>query len=105
MICAIGAYYTSLPGARKEDTSHEIYYLQALSIALPSGMDRSVEHVSLLLAQCFYLLAVGRTDRLVFSPFRFCYALLMPVSAAGYYSAKPCEWRRASGSTWSKKTT
>ncbi|KAF5646495.1 transcriptional activator acu-15 [Fusarium tjaetaba] len=34
----------------------------ALSLALPAGADRSMHHVSLLLAQCFYMLAVCRTD-------------------------------------------
>lgn len=64
VIFAIGAYYTSLPGAPKEeDKMHEVYYLQALSLALPAASDRSLDHVCLLLAQCFYLLAVCRTDR------------------------------------------
>lgn len=63
VICAIGAYYTSLPGEQMgADKSHEVYFLRALSLALPAGTDRSIHHVSLLLAQCFYLLAVCRTD-------------------------------------------
>jgi hypothetical protein len=64
VICAIGAYYTSLPGEQMgTDKSHEVYFLRALSLALPAGTDRSIHHVSLLLAQCFYLLAVCRTDK------------------------------------------
>lgn len=64
VICAIGAYYTSIPGEQiGANKCHEVYFLQALSLALPAGADRSIHHVSLLLAQCFYMLAVCRTDR------------------------------------------
>ncbi|KAG9500614.1 hypothetical protein J7337_009096 [Fusarium musae] len=63
VICAIGAYYTSIPGEQiGANKCHEVYFLQALSLALPAGADRSIHHVSLLLAQCFYMLAVCRTD-------------------------------------------
>ena len=64
VVCAISAYYTTLPGGQVgASRSHEEYFLQALSLALPPGTDRSVDHVCLLLGQCFYLLAVSRTDR------------------------------------------
>ncbi|KAH6971189.1 fungal-specific transcription factor domain-containing protein [Ilyonectria sp. MPI-CAGE-AT-0026] len=62
-ICAIGAYYNSfLDNQTETNKLHEVYFLRALSLAPPPGIDLSINHVSLLLAQCFYLLAVCRTD-------------------------------------------
>ncbi|KAH8882103.1 hypothetical protein GQ53DRAFT_701463, partial [Thozetella sp. PMI_491] len=63
-ICAIGAYYTTFLG---EDSGigklHEIYFIRASSkTLLPTSADRSMGQVSLLLAQCFYFLAVCQTD-------------------------------------------
>lgn len=64
VICAIGAYYTCFPGKESgEQNCHEFYFVRALSLAPPPGVDRSVNQVSLLLAECFYLLSTCRTDR------------------------------------------
>ncbi|KAF5641414.1 transcriptional activator acu-15 [Fusarium sp. NRRL 52700] len=66
VICAIGAYCNSIPGEQiGANKCYEIYFLQAISLALPAGADRSIPHVSLLPAQCFYMLAVCRTNRLI----------------------------------------
>ena len=60
VLFAIGAYYTSFPGA---STAHEHHFHRALALAKVSMGERLVNRVSFLLAQCFYLLAVCRTDR------------------------------------------
>ncbi|CAK7231815.1 hypothetical protein SBRCBS47491_008057 [Sporothrix bragantina] len=69
ILFAIGACYNTASGGmaiqakQGNDTLHEQYYRHALSLA--SGAEtpeRSVSQVSFLLAQCFYLLAVCRTD-------------------------------------------
>lgn len=63
-ICAIGAYYKTLPG--KDETVgmlHEKLYSYALTLAPTSNMERSLGHVVLLLARCFYLLVVCKTER------------------------------------------
>ncbi len=44
---------------------HEHYFLRALSLSNVHSMERSTNQVSFLLAECFYLLAIYRTDRLV----------------------------------------
>lgn len=62
-ICAIGAYYKTLPG--KDETVgmlHEKLYSYALTLAPTSNMERSLGHVVLLLARCFYLLVVCKTE-------------------------------------------
>lgn len=65
-ICAIGAYYRTLPGKEESlDTLYEKLYSYALALAPASSMERSLSQVSLLLARCFYLLVVCRTERLV----------------------------------------
>ncbi|KAF4333153.1 transcriptional activator acu-15 [Fusarium beomiforme] len=63
VICAIGSYYTSFPG-RDSDlrTRHERYYQHAMTLAAATARHRSIHQVSLLLVQCFYLLAVCKTD-------------------------------------------
>lgn len=61
VLCAIGAYYTSFPGQTKGlERHHEAYFQWSLTLAVTS--ERSTNQVSLLLAQCFYFLAVSRTD-------------------------------------------
>ncbi|UKZ74707.1 hypothetical protein TrVFT333_002377 [Trichoderma virens FT-333] len=62
-ICAIGAYYRTLPGKDEAgDTLYEKFYSYALNLAPTSIMERSLAQVSLLLARCFYLLVVCRTE-------------------------------------------
>ncbi|KAH8122431.1 fungal-specific transcription factor domain-containing protein [Trichoderma asperelloides] len=62
-ICAIGAYYRTLPGKEESiDTLYEKLYSYALTLAPASNMERSLAQVSLLLARCFYLLVVCRTE-------------------------------------------
>ncbi|CEJ91488.1 hypothetical protein VHEMI07196 [[Torrubiella] hemipterigena] len=62
-VCAIGAYYTSLLGhEEKEDMRHEKYFSTALRLAPTATIERSVTQISLLLARCFYLLVVCRTE-------------------------------------------
>lgn len=65
-ICAIGAYYRTLPGKEESaDSLNEKLYSYALTLAPASNMERSLAQVSLLLARCFYLLVVCRTERLI----------------------------------------
>lgn len=65
-ICAIGAYYRTLPGKEESaDSLNEKLYSYALALAPTSNMERSLAQVSLLLARCFYLLVVCRTERLI----------------------------------------
>ncbi|KFG85393.1 hypothetical protein MANI_026129 [Metarhizium anisopliae] len=62
-ICAIGAYYRTLPGKDETDDGlHEKYFLCALTLAPTTNLERSLAQVSLLLARCFYLLVVCRTE-------------------------------------------
>ncbi|KAL7891940.1 fungal-specific transcription factor domain-containing protein [Trichoderma sp. SZMC 28014] len=62
-ICAIGAYYRTLPGKEESaDSLNEKLYSYALTLAPASNMERSLAQVSLLLARCFYLLVVCRTE-------------------------------------------
>ncbi|CAK7199514.1 hypothetical protein SEUCBS139899_002194 [Sporothrix eucalyptigena] len=64
IIFAIGAYYNAASGGTAtQDTLHEQYYRHALTLSSGSEpLERSLNQVSFLLAQCFYLLAVCRTD-------------------------------------------
>lgn len=62
VIFAIGAYYTSF-SERDPKILHEHYFQKALSLSNSESMERSVNQVSFLLAECFYLLAICRTDR------------------------------------------
>jgi hypothetical protein len=67
-ICAIGAYYTSFPGsgsATEKTPVHETYFLWASSLAPSPGSEPSLNKLSLILTQCFYRLAVCKTDRFV----------------------------------------
>ncbi|OHF01514.1 hypothetical protein CORC01_03270, partial [Colletotrichum orchidophilum] len=64
VICAIGSYYTSFL-EKNSDTRHfhGVYFQRALALAASTASsDRSINQVSLLLTQCFYYLAVSRTD-------------------------------------------
>ncbi|RSL64722.1 hypothetical protein CEP54_004610 [Fusarium duplospermum] len=58
VICAIGSYYNSFPG-RDASTSHEHYFRCAV---IHSGKHHSINQVTLLLVQCFYFLAICKTD-------------------------------------------
>ncbi|CAK7222189.1 hypothetical protein SCUCBS95973_004756 [Sporothrix curviconia] len=74
ILFAIGAYYNAASGgsfsssssqakAKNADALHEQYYRHALSLVSGAEMlERSLNQVTFLLAQCFYLLAVCRTD-------------------------------------------
>lgn len=65
IIFAIGAYYTSFPEA---STVHEQYFHRARALSKVEAVGRSVYRVSFLLAECFYLLAVCKTDRFYIAP-------------------------------------
>ncbi|KAH7175369.1 fungal-specific transcription factor domain-containing protein [Dactylonectria macrodidyma] len=66
VICAIGSYYTSFPGRDPNSNhQHEAYFQRAMTLAASTRAHRSIHHVSLLLLQCFYFLAVCKTDRSV----------------------------------------
>ncbi|KAI8660148.1 Zn(2)-C6 fungal-type domain-containing protein [Fusarium keratoplasticum] len=58
VICAIGSYYNSFPG-RDSSTNHEHYFRCAV---IHSGKHHSINQVTLLLVQCFYFLAICKTD-------------------------------------------
>ncbi|EGU78122.1 hypothetical protein FOPG_12956 [Fusarium oxysporum f. sp. conglutinans race 2 54008] len=63
VICAIGSYYTSFPGRDSDSrTRHECYFHHAMGLTAATSRHHSIHQVSLLLVQCFYLLAVSRTD-------------------------------------------
>ena len=62
VIFAIGAYYLSFPG-RESNSLHQQFFQRALALSNSECLERSVNQVSFLLAKCFYLLAVCRTDR------------------------------------------
>lgn len=87
-ICAIGAYYRTLPGKDETDDGlHEKYFLCALTLAPTTNLERSLAQVSLLLARCFYLLVVCRTERYV-PLIQNYYTDKLTVTAAGQYSDK-----------------
>lgn len=65
IIFAIGAYYTSFPEA---NTVHEQHFHRARALSKVEAVGRSVYRVSFLLAECFYLLAVCKTDRFKILP-------------------------------------
>lgn len=63
-ILAIGAYYTSFP--RCDNTKpqvHLTYFSYALSLSHSMMTECTLENIQMLLAQCFFLLAMGQTDR------------------------------------------
>ncbi|KAG5755618.1 hypothetical protein H9Q72_002917 [Fusarium xylarioides] len=63
VICAIGSYYTSFPGRDAvSQTRHECYFQRAMALAAATSGHHSIQQVTLLLVQCFYLLAVSKTD-------------------------------------------
>ena len=62
MLFAIGAYYASFPG-KSTNMLHEHYFRHAVALSNAGSVERSINKVSFLLAECFYLLAVCRTDR------------------------------------------
>lgn len=62
-ICAIGSYYTSFPGRDTvSQTRHECYFQRAMALTAATSGHHSIQQVTLLLVQCFYLLAVSKTD-------------------------------------------
>ncbi|QGI66784.1 hypothetical protein CEK27_010755 [Fusarium fujikuroi] len=66
VICAIGSYYTSFPGRDAvSQTRHECYFQRAMALTAATSGHHSIQQVTLLLVQCFYLLTVSKTDRLV----------------------------------------
>ena len=66
VVFAIGAYYTSFPAkGLSTELLHERYFRRALALWTPEVIERSLNHVSFLLAQCFYLLTICNTDRSV----------------------------------------
>lgn len=61
---AIGACYTSLTeSARLDDIPHQQYFAQGLLFFDEMYSNSSLQNVSLILTQCFYLLATCQTDR------------------------------------------
>ncbi|KUJ10759.1 uncharacterized protein LY89DRAFT_710532 [Mollisia scopiformis] len=63
-IFAIGAYYTSFPrGENANVQAHLDYFGQAMSLSNSMMTDCTLENVQMLIAQCFFLLAMGQTDR------------------------------------------
>ncbi|KAF5611543.1 acu-15-like transcriptional activator [Fusarium sp. NRRL 25303] len=63
VICAIGSYYTSFPGRDAvSQTRHECYFQRAMALTAATSGHHSIQQVTLLLVQCFYLLAVSKTD-------------------------------------------
>jgi hypothetical protein len=67
-IFAIGACYETFSdqepgGASQVVSQHQHYFDQALQISQQYEEKRNVDHISCLLAQCFYLLATCQTDQ------------------------------------------
>ncbi|QGI84021.1 hypothetical protein CEK25_010750 [Fusarium fujikuroi] len=63
VICAIGSYYTSFPGRDAvSQTRHECYFQRAMALTAATSGHHSIQQVTLLLVQCFYLLTVSKTD-------------------------------------------
>ena len=63
-IFAIGAYYVSFPRSEKaEMQAHLQYFRQAVSLSSSLMTDCTIENIQMLLAQCFFLLATGQSDR------------------------------------------
>lgn len=99
-ICAIGAYYRTLPGKEESaDSLNEKLYSYALALAPASNMERSLAQVSLLLARCFYLLVVCRTERLISYAVQTVWRDINNHIAVGQYLAKPFVWLKASDCT------
>lgn len=65
-IFAIGAYYTSFPRSENAELQAYLQYFgQAISLSSSIMTDCTLDNVQMLLAQCFFLLATGQTDRYV----------------------------------------
>ncbi|RDW71451.1 hypothetical protein BP6252_08014 [Coleophoma cylindrospora] len=63
-LLAIGAYYDSFPRSNNVETrTHLQYFAQALSFGDSMMTDCTLANVQALVAQCFFLLATGQTDR------------------------------------------
>jgi hypothetical protein len=63
-IFAIGAYYFSFPHSENaESPTHLQYFEQAFSLGSSVMTDCSLDNIHMLLAQCFFLLATGQSDR------------------------------------------
>lgn len=64
-IFAIGAYYTSFPRCENGDIqAHLKYFGQAILLSNSMMTDCTLENIQMLLAQCFFLLAMSQADRL-----------------------------------------
>ncbi|KAF7560098.1 hypothetical protein G7046_g4051 [Stylonectria norvegica] len=65
-VLAIGAYYSSFVGQSNQSPStkllHQRYFQRSVYLSELGKLQRSVGNVSTLLTQCFYLLAVSKTD-------------------------------------------
>ena len=64
-VFAIGSYYNVCTQSTQQSGAamHSIYFRRALVTASCFETERSIENISVLLAQCFYLLATCQTDR------------------------------------------
>ncbi|RFU24419.1 hypothetical protein B7463_g11918, partial [Scytalidium lignicola] len=63
-ILAIGAYYTSFPrGENAKLQAHLHYFGHAMYLSYSMMTECTLENIQMLLAQCFFLLAIGQTDR------------------------------------------
>lgn len=65
---AIGSYYKSFVNeGTSVNKSHEHYYRLGAALLNVENPERSLNQVACLIAKCFYLLAVSKTDRLLFA--------------------------------------
>jgi hypothetical protein len=63
-IFSIGAYYTSFPRCENDNLKAHLHYFgQAMSLSNHMMTDCTLDNIQMLLAQCFFLLAMGQTDR------------------------------------------
>ena len=94
-IFAIGAYYFSFPHAENaESQTHLQYFEQAFSLGSSVMTDCNLENIHMLLAQCFFLLATGQSDRSAWVPLSAIF-LLKCRAGAGTFSASPSVLGRA----------
>ena len=99
-IFAIGAYYFSFPySGNAESQTYLQYFEQAFSLGSSIMTDSSLENIHMLLAQCFFLLATGQSDRYVWVLVS-AIILLKDRGGARTFSASPCVLDRALASTW-----
>lgn len=71
-LCAIGIYYSSFPSNHEEaENLHELFFLRSQALAASASPDQhTLDYIKLLLAQCFYYLAVCRIDKCFTLPFQ-----------------------------------